>query len=89
MSQETELFYTEGYLLLPRPKDTYMRIDFMPMVMDDVMCHIFMKGITTQLKDTGRDCKIKIDTHPEIKENHYTWFLEDTKEIMAVLKTRK
>ncbi len=89
MTENQDTFYVEGYLLLPRPKETYIRIDFLPTIMDNVMCHIFMQGVTAQLKHVGKDCKIKVDTHPEIKENHYTWFLPDSKEILAVLKTRK
>ncbi|WBF69645.1 hypothetical protein SFPB_081 [Shigella phage SFPB] len=89
MTEKNETFFVEGYLLLPRPSNTYMRFDIMPTVMDYVTCHIFMQGVSAQLKHVGRDCKIRVDNHPEINENHYTWFGEDSKEIYAVLKTRK
>lgn len=88
MTEKSETFYVEGYLLLPRPSNTYMRIDFLPTIMDDVMCHLFIQGITAQLKHVGRECKIRVDNHPEINENHYIWFGEDSKEIYATLKTR-
>lgn len=89
MTEKSETFYVEGYLLLPRPSNTYMRIDFLPTIMDDVMCHLFIQGITAQLKHVGRESKIRVDNHPEINENHYIWFCEDSKEIYATLKTRK
>lgn len=69
MTEKSETFYVEGYLLLPRPSNTYMRIDFLPTIMDDVMCHLFIQGITAQLKHVGRECKIRVDNHPEINTN--------------------
>ena len=67
MTENQETFYVEGYLLLPRPKETYMRIDFSPTIMDNVLCHIFMQGVTAQLKHVGKECKIKVDTHQKSK----------------------
>ena len=60
MTENQDTFYVEGYLLLPRPKETYMRIDFLPTIMDNVMCHIFMQGVTAQLKHVGKECKLSL-----------------------------